>query len=78
MERRKFMSENSTNDYLPFHPVIGTNELILKQTPYPGYLWFATDSKKIYYSDGTSFLSMGGNTGIYYGIKEIPENTPSN
>lgn len=60
---------------LAFRPVIGTNAQILDQTPTAGYVWFATDSKKIYYSDGTSFLSMGGNTGIYYGIKEIPEDT---
>ena len=27
------------------------------------------DIYAVYYSDGKSFLSMGGNTGIYYGIK---------
>jgi hypothetical protein len=56
---------------LPFRPVIGTNEQILKQVPQPGYVWFATDTKKIYYSDNNSFLSMGGNTGIYYGKKQL-------
>ena len=65
------------SNLLPFHPVIGTNAQILSQTPSAGYVWFATDSKKIYYSDGTAFLSMGGNTGIYYGIKQIPEDTDS-
>ena len=62
---------------LSFRPVIGTNAQILKQHPTAGYVWFATDTKKIYYSDGTSFLSMGGNTGIYYGIKIIPDDTDS-
>lgn len=59
------------NNKLPFRPVIGTSEQILKQTPQPGYVWFATDTKKIYYSDDSSFLSMGGNTGIYYGKKQL-------
>jgi hypothetical protein len=39
-------------------------------------MWFALDSKRIYYSDGESFLSMGGNTGIYYGnmtLEEAPD-----
>ena len=60
-----------------FRPIVGTNAQILNQTPVAGYVWFATDTKKIYYSDGSSFLSMGGNAGIYYGVKTIPEDTPS-
>ena len=59
---------------IPFQPVVGTEAKILAQTPTFGHVWFAKDTKKIYYSDGNSFLSMGGNTGVYYGIKEIPEN----
>jgi hypothetical protein len=66
-----------SNEKLTFRPVVGTNSQILSQDPTKGYLWFATDSKKIYYSDGKSFLSMGGNTGIYYGSKIIPEDVDS-
>ena len=62
------------NEKLPFRPVVGSNEAILNSNPREGYVWFATDTKKIYYSDGKSFLSMGGNTGIYYGNMELTGN----
>lgn len=61
------------DERLPFRPVIGTDSKILHSEPSAGYVWFATDTKKIYYSDGDSFLSMGGNTGIYYGNLTHPE-----
>jgi hypothetical protein len=64
------------SDKMVFRPVVGKDAEITKiKNPPVGHVWFATDSKKIYYSDGTSFLSMGGNTGIYYGIKDIPQDT---
>ena len=62
---------------IPFVPVVGTNEQILSQEPIAGRFSIATDTKKLYYSDGASFLSVGGNSGIYYGVKQIPEDTPS-
>ena len=52
---------------LRFTPVVGTDARIRSFGAAPGHVYFATDSKKIYYSDGESLLSMGGNTGIYYG-----------
>lgn len=61
------------DERLPFRPVIGSNAKILNSTPTAGYVWFATDTKKIYYSDGDAFLSMGGNTGIYYGALDTSE-----
>ena len=61
------------DERLPFRPVVGTDSKILHSEPSAGYVWFATDTKKIYYSDGDSFLSMGGNTGIYYGNLIHPE-----
>lgn len=60
---------------LPFRPVIGTDAQIQRSDPSEGYVWFATDSKKIYYSDGNAFLSMGGNSNIFYGVMEL-EDTP--
>lgn len=60
---------------LPFRPVVGTDAQIQQSQPAEGYVWFATDTKKIYYSDGVSFLSMGGNSNIFYGIMEL-EDTP--
>ena len=62
------------SEKLPFRPVVGSDSAILNSNPSEGYVWFATDTKKIYYSDGSSFLSMGGNTGIYYGNMELTGN----
>lgn len=58
-----------------FKPVRGTEASILSQTPQKGYVYFALDTKKIFYSDGESFLPMGGNTGVWYG-KMIYAETP--
>lgn len=60
---------------LPFRPVVGTDAQIQQSQPAEGYVWFATDTKKIYYSDGVSFLSMGGNSNVFYGVMEL-EDTP--
>ena len=61
-----------------FTPIRGTEASILASTPTKGYVWFATDTKKIYYSDGESFISMGGNSSIFYGkmiLAETPDDT---
>lgn len=63
---------------LPFKPAIGTDAQIHSQDPAKGYVWFATDSKKIYYSDGEAFLSMGGNSNIYYGIMDLIDTPDEN
>lgn len=58
-----------------FHPVSGTDEKI-KNTGYnEGWVYFATDSKKIYLDiDGQEKIQMGGSTsGIFYGIKDISD-----
>lgn len=56
-------------DYPRFRPVLGTEEKILETSPSEGYLYFATDTKKIFYGDmrNKSFIPMGGNFGLYYG-----------
>ena len=56
-----------------FKPVRGTEASILATTPQKGYVYFAIDTRKIYYSDGESFLPMGGNTGVWYGTMEYGE-----
>jgi len=61
-----------------FTPIRGTEANILASTPTKGYVWFATDTKKIYYSDGEQFISMGGNSSIFYGrmiLSETPDDT---
>ena len=51
----------------PFNVVKGTEASIKACRPLQGYLWFALDTRKIYYSDGTDFISMGGNSSVFYG-----------
>jgi len=36
-------------------------------------VFFATDTRKIYYGDGNAFIPMGGNTGVWYGTMEYAE-----
>lgn len=64
---------NKSERRIPFHPAIGPENLILKQDPREGWVWFATDSKKIYYSNGETHLPMGGNSSVFYGTKSFDD-----
>jgi hypothetical protein len=68
------------NNPVSFIPVRTTEERLNSNINVEnGYLYFTTDSQKIYLGmpDGKK-LSMGGNTGIYYGKKEIDYPTDGN
>ena len=56
-----------------FQVVRGLENQILSKNPTDGYVWFATDTKKIYYSNGTDFISMGGNSSVFYGNMVLTE-----
>ena len=63
---------------ISFRAVQGKESNIMKTEYNEGWLYFATDSKKIYLdANGTPKLPMGGNSGVYYGKLEhedvIPE-----
>lgn len=60
----------------PFKIVKGTEAAIKTNRPLPGYLWFALDTRKIYYSDGSDFISMGGNSSVFYGTLTWPADNP--
>ena len=55
------------SDKFPFIPARGLDANIRKQEPKAGMVWFATDTRKIYYSNGEELLLMGGSSGIFYG-----------
>ena len=71
------------NDKVPFQVVRGSEKSILNSSHstngnYPdGMVYFATDTRKIYYGNGTSTLTpMGGSSDIWYGnmhYSETPE-----
>ena len=65
---------------VPFKIVRGPEQAIMESYTEPnhtypdGTVYFATDTRKIYYSDGTTSLtSMGGNSGVWYGQMEYTE-----
>ena len=51
---------------LPFRVVKGTESKIMESKHNEGFVYFTTDTKKIYLDTATERLVMGGNTGIYY------------
>lgn len=58
---------NYQNSNFAFRPVQCTETSIKDKTATNGFLYFTTDSKKIYLGKNGKFLPMGGNSGIYYG-----------
>ena len=63
------MSENKH----AFRPVRGTEERIKAQEAIEGYVYFTTDTKKIYQGLNGTFVPMGGNSGIYYANRTLSE-----
>lgn len=65
-------------DKISFRPVKGTEAAISVMPYQEGYVYFATDTKKIYIdSNGQSKVPMGGNSGIYYGKMKLTEEPDS-
>ena len=58
---------------IPFRPFQGTESLIEKQTRYPGHVYFATDSGKIFLDTETDRLVVGGGgvSILYASAKEV-------
>lgn len=54
-----------------FRPVAGIEEKILSVAPVNGYVYFATDSRKIYLGENNEFIPMSSSKGYYYGKKDI-------
>lgn len=70
----------SDNLKIPFKPVRGKDENIQAMTTQNGYLYLATDTRKVYLGmeDEGEKLLMGYDTGIFYGKKEIPADNSGN
>ena len=61
------MSQNDCR----FYPVQCSENKLRTLTPQDGYVYFTTDSKKIYLGRNNKLVSMNETTGIFYGFKEI-------
>lgn len=54
-----------------FKPVYCNENSLSKNDAIDGFVYFTTDTKKIYLGHNGDYLSMGGNSGIYYTNKEF-------
>ena len=72
-EAVKFSPEDFANTITPFRPVRCTEKAKDKRDPVEGFVYYTTDSKKIYLGSNGKYLPMGGNSGIYYGTREISD-----
>ena len=61
--------------YISFKPYRGLETDILAKPYSDGYVYFATDTKRIFMdANGQAKLPMGGNSGIHYGKKQHGDN----
>ena len=53
----------------PFNPQMGSEKAVLSQDPKTGFIYFTTDTRKIYLDidENKSKIPMGGNIGLFYG-----------
>ncbi len=63
-----------TETRLSFKPVRCKESDLALMTPTDGYVYFTTDTQKIYCAVQNNFLPMGGNSGVYYGNRTFAEN----
>ena len=61
------------NKDVVFRPVRCFEKQLTGKTAVDGFVYFTTDSKKIYCGVGGKFIPMGGNSGIYYGTRTFTE-----
>jgi len=69
------MSELNTKGTV-FRPVECTETAMKTSVPVDGFVYFATDTGRIYLGSNGSYLPMGGgNSGVFYATKTIDETT---
>jgi hypothetical protein len=62
------------NNTIAFTPVKGKDEQIKEITNHQeGLIYFTTDSKKIYMPHENELLTMGGNSSVYYGTRQMAD-----
>lgn len=57
-----------------FRPVRCKESDLQRLSPTNGYVYFTTDTQKIYCANKDKFIPMGGNSGVYYGNRTFVEN----
>ena len=64
---------NAIQSENPFRVVKCTEEMMKAKTAENGFVYFTTDTHKIYWGQNSSYIPMGGTTGIYYGMRELTD-----
>ena len=62
---------NYVNTQFPFRPVRCSEDKLKTLDTVDGYLYFTTDTQKLFLGQNGQKLEMCGYNGIYYGTKEI-------
>lgn len=60
------------NDY-PFRPVKCKEKDLENREPINGFLYFTTDTHKIFMGNDGEYIAMGGTSGIYYGKRQLTD-----
>ena len=60
------------SDY-PFRPVRCREIDLEGKTPVNGFVYFTTDTHKIFLGYGGEYLAMGGTSGVYYGKRQLTD-----
>lgn len=64
---------NAMQSENPFRVVKCTESLMKTRAPENGFVYFTTDTHKIYWAQEETYVPMGGTTGIYYGMRELTD-----
>jgi hypothetical protein len=59
------------SNYVPFRPVKCTEEKMSNMIPVDGYVYFTTDTQKLFLGHESDFMEMCASKGFYYGQKNI-------
>ena len=62
----------------PFRPVRCTEDKLASLDIHDGYLYFTTDTQKVFLGNGTEKLEMCSSKGFYYGLKDIEYDNSGN
>jgi hypothetical protein len=57
----------------PFRPVKCLEKDLENKNPVNGFVYFTTDTHKIFCGHNNEYIPMGGTSGIYYGQKQLTD-----
>ena len=64
---------NATETEIPFRVVKCTEDMMRNRNAENGFIYFTTDTQKIYWGQNSKYIPMSGSAGLYYGKREVPD-----